>query len=79
EQAGGAGDAQAFKEWKVEVISGEDSRGSDPGSYSYGSWSSNPSALTPDLAPGKTVKYKLTAKTNDASMGVILDDSTSCA
>ncbi|MCG0012468.1 DUF11 domain-containing protein [Vibrio parahaemolyticus] len=79
EQAGGAGDAQAFKEWKVEVISGEDSLGSDPGSYSYGSWSSNPIALTPDLAPGKTVKYKLTAKTNDASMGVILDDSTSCA
>lgn len=70
EQAGGAGDAQAFKEWKVDVISGEDSLGSDPGSYSYGSWSSNPIALTPDLAPGKTVKYKLTAKTNDASMGV---------
>ncbi len=79
EQAGGAGDAQAFKEWKIEVISGEDSLGSDPGSYSYGSWSSNPIALTPDLAPGNTVKYKLTAKTNDASMGVILDDSTSCA
>ncbi|EVU10226.1 hypothetical protein D046_8435B, partial [Vibrio parahaemolyticus V-223/04] len=36
EQAGGAGDAQAFKEWKVDVISGEDSLGSDPGSYSYG-------------------------------------------
>ncbi|MDW2073363.1 hypothetical protein R7Q41_24285, partial [Vibrio sp. 2096] len=70
---------QAFKEWKVEVISGEDALGSDPGSYSYGAWSSNPIALTPDLAPGKTVKYKLTAKTNDASMGVILDDSTSCA
>ncbi|MCV5391284.1 hypothetical protein OFC62_41845, partial [Escherichia coli] len=40
EQAGGAGDAQAFKVWKIEVISGEDSLGSDPGSYSYGSWSS---------------------------------------
>ncbi|MCV5754028.1 DUF11 domain-containing protein, partial [Escherichia coli] len=38
EQAGGAGDGQAFEQWKVEVISGEDSIGSDPGTFSYGTW-----------------------------------------
>lgn len=79
EQAGGAGDGQAFEEWKVEVISGEDSIGSDPGSFSYGSWTSSPISLTPDIAPGKTIKYKLTAKTNDTSTGLILDDSLSCS
>ncbi|MEX3071169.1 hypothetical protein AB3Y13_05070 [Vibrio alginolyticus] len=79
EQAGGAGDGQAFEEWKVEVVSGEDSVGSDPGTFSYGTWTSNPISLTPDIAPGKTIKYKLTAKANDTSTGLILDDSLSCA
>ncbi|MGR5210576.1 hypothetical protein ACPV4A_08495 [Vibrio rotiferianus] len=79
EQAGGSGDGQAFEKWKVDVISGEDSIGSDPGSFSYGTWTSNPLSLTPDIAPGKTIKYKLTAKTSDTSTGLILDDSTSCA
>lgn len=79
EQAGGAGDGQAFEKWKVDVISGEDSIGSDPGSFSYGTWTSSPLSLTPDIAPGKTIKYKLTAKTSDTSTGLILDDSASCA
>ncbi|WP_373408814.1 hypothetical protein [Vibrio jasicida] len=79
EQAGGAGDGQAFEKWKVEVISGEDSIGSDPGSFSYGAWTSTPLSLTPDIAPGKTIKYKLTAKTNDTSTGLILDDDPSCS
>ncbi|MDW1818957.1 hypothetical protein R7Z10_01005 [Vibrio sp. Vb1018] len=79
EQAGGAGDAQAFEQWKVEVISGEDSNGSDPGTFSYGTWTSSPLSLTPDIAPGKTIKYKLTAKTNDTSTGLILDDDPSCS
>lgn len=79
EQAGGAGDGQAFEQWKVDVISGEDSVGSDPGSFSYGSWTSSPISLTPDIAPGKTVKYKLTAKASETSTGLILDNSTSCA
>ncbi|MET2847177.1 hypothetical protein ABXV23_10470 [Vibrio owensii] len=79
EQAGGAGDGQAFEQWKVEVISGEDSIGSDPGTFSYGTWTSSPLSLTPDIAPGKTIKYKLTAKTNDTSTGLILDDDPSCS
>lgn len=79
EQAGGAGDGQAFEQWKVEVISGEDAIGSDPGSFNYGTWISSPISLTPDIAPGKTVKYKLTAKTNETSTGLILDDSLSCS
>ncbi len=79
EQAGGAGDGQAFEQWKVEVISGEDSIGSDPGTFSYGNWTSSPLSLTPDIAPGKTIKYKLTAKTNATSTGLILDDDPSCS
>ncbi len=79
EQAGGAGDGQAFEKWKVDVISGEDSIGSDPGSFSYGTWTSSPLSLTPDIAPGKTIKYKLTAKTNDTSTGLILDNNPSCS
>lgn len=79
EQAGGAGDGQAFEKWKVEVISGEDSIGSDPGSFGYNSWTSSPITLTPDIAPGQTIKYKLTAKTKETSTGLILDDSLSCS
>ncbi|BBM66418.1 hypothetical protein VA249_30640 [Vibrio alfacsensis] len=79
EQAGGSGDGQAFEKWKVDVLSGQDSNGSDPGSYNYGAWSSNPISLTPDIAPGQTIKYKLTAKTNDSSMGLILDNDPSCS
>ncbi|MGR5130968.1 hypothetical protein [Vibrio alfacsensis] len=79
EQAGGAGDGQAFKEWKVEVTSGQDAIGSDPGAYAYGVWSSSPISLTPDIAPGKTIKYKLIAKTNDTSIGLILDNDPNCS
>jgi len=80
DQVGGTGVGQAFKEWKVEVISGQDSIGSDPGSFNYKAWTSSPISLTPDIAPGQTIKYRLTARTNDSSTGLILDnDMVGCS
>ncbi|RTZ17222.1 DUF11 domain-containing protein [Vibrio aquaticus] len=79
EQAGGAGQGQAFKRWKLEPSSAEDSLGTDHGQYSYGSWSTSAVTVSPDIAPGKSVTYKLTAEVNDSSVGLILDDNPACS
>lgn len=76
DQAAGAGVGQAFKRWKLEPASSEDDQGTDPGSYNYGAWTTSPITMSPDIAPGKTVQYKLTAEVNDSSVGLILDDAS---
>ncbi|MGD8110076.1 DUF11 domain-containing protein [Vibrio sp. TRT 17S01] len=79
EQAGGAGPGQAFSEWKLDVVSGEDALGSDPGTYNYGTWLTSPVTVSPDIAPGKEIHYKLTAKVSDTSVGLILDNNPACS
>lgn len=79
EQAAGAGQGQAFKRWKLEPSSPEDDLGTDPGQYNYGSWTSSPVTVSPDIAPGKDVTYKLTAEVNDSSIGLIIDDNPACS
>ncbi|WP_438273117.1 hypothetical protein [Vibrio campbellii] len=65
----------AFSEWKLEVAdsSGE---GSNYGSFNYGAWTTNDINLKVDLAPEGYVRYKLTAKVADNSVGQIVDDGT---
>ncbi|WP_374222446.1 hypothetical protein [Vibrio sp. B1ASS3] len=65
----------AFSEWKLEVA---DSRGegSNYGSFNYGAWTSDDIDLKVDLAPEGYVRYKLTARVADDSVGQIVDDGT---
>ncbi|CAH1528361.1 conserved hypothetical protein [Vibrio owensii] len=65
----------AFSEWKLEVA---DSRGegSNYGSFNYGAWTTNDIDLKVDLAPEGYVRYKLTARVADDSVGQIVDDGT---
>ncbi|MHA2875194.1 hypothetical protein ACXZ7R_02455 [Vibrio campbellii] len=65
----------AFSEWKLEVAdsSGE---GSNYGSFNYGAWTTSDINLKVDLAPEGYVRYKLTAKVADNSVGQIVDDGT---
>lgn len=79
DMAAGAGQGQAFKRWKLEPVSSEDAQGTDHGAYSYGSWTSSPVTVSPDIAPGKFVTYKLTAEVNDSSVGLIIDDNPACS
>ena len=79
EQAGGAGEGAAFKRWKLEPLSSEDNLGTDHGSYSYGSWTTSSVTVSPDIAPGKSVVYKLTAEVSDSSIGLILDNNPACS
>ncbi len=78
-QAGGAGESAAFKRWKLEPASSEDKLGTDHGSYNYGSWTTTAVTVSPDVAPGKSVIYKLTAEVSDSSIGLILDDNPACS
>ncbi|WP_050567634.1 DUF11 domain-containing protein [Vibrio owensii] len=63
----------AFSEWKLEVA---DSRGegSNYGSFNYGAWTTDDIDLKVDLAPEGYVRYKLTARVADDSVGQIVDD-----
>ncbi|WP_072055476.1 DUF11 domain-containing protein [Aliivibrio fischeri] len=79
EQAGGAGQGSAFKSWKLEVTDGKDKIGTDAGKFNYGVSQTGDLAISPDIAPGKKVIYKLTAIVNDTSVGTIIDDDPSCA
>ncbi|MFM2586995.1 DUF11 domain-containing protein [Vibrio sp. TBV020] len=79
EQAAGAGQGQAFKRWKLEPKSAEDALGTDPGKYSYGSWMTTPVTVSPDIAPGKSVTYTLTAEVNESSVGLIVDNNPACS
>ncbi len=65
----------AFSEWKLEIA---DSRGegSNYGSFNYGAWTTNDIDLKVDLAPEGYVRYKLTARVADDSVGQIVDDGT---
>nr|WP_156144394.1 DUF11 domain-containing protein [Vibrio jasicida] len=65
----------AFSEWKLEVA---DSRGegSNYGSFNYGAWTTADIDLKVDLAPEGYVRYKLTARVADDSVGQIVDDGT---
>ncbi|MEH0698342.1 DUF11 domain-containing protein [Vibrio owensii] len=65
----------AFSEWKLEVA---DSRGegSNYGSFNYGAWTTDDIDLKVDLAPEGYVRYKLTARVADDSVGQIVDDGT---
>ncbi|WP_104041547.1 DUF11 domain-containing protein [Vibrio hyugaensis] len=74
EQVDGSTDS-AFSEWKLEVA---DSRGdgSNYGSFNYGAWTTNDIDLKVDLAPEGYVRYKLTARVSDNSVGQIVDDGT---
>ncbi|MGF1719526.1 DUF11 domain-containing protein [Vibrio kyushuensis] len=78
EQAAGAGLGQAFSQWKLEVVSGEDDQGTDPGLFNYNNWMTSAVTLSPDVAPGKEVHYKLTAQVNESSVGLIVDNRPSC-
>lgn len=79
EQAAGAGQGQAFKRWKLEPVSAEDDQGTDPGRYNYGSWMTSPVTVSPDIAPGKSITYKLTAEVNESSVGLIIDNNPACS
>lgn len=65
----------AFSEWKLEIAnsSGE---GSNYGSFEYNKWTTDDINLKVDLAPEGLVRYKLTAKVADTSVGQIVDDGT---
>ncbi|MFV8455865.1 hypothetical protein ACNO5M_12310 [Vibrio owensii] len=65
----------AFSEWKLEVA---DSRGEgfNYGSFNYGAWTTDDIDLKVDLAPEGYVRYKLTARVADDSVGQIVDDGT---
>ncbi|MFV8458193.1 hypothetical protein ACNO5M_24270, partial [Vibrio owensii] len=67
--------AQAFSEWKLETMSRE-GEGSNFGSYNYGAWTTSDINLKIDLAPQGNVRYKLTARVADTSVGQIVDDGT---
>ncbi len=77
-QANGAGTGSAFQSWKLEVVSGSDDLGTDAGKFSYGTTQTGDLTISPDIAPGKKVVYRLTATVSDSSVGIIVDDS-SCA
>ncbi|MEL7293716.1 MAG: DUF11 domain-containing protein, partial [Pseudomonadota bacterium] len=79
DMAAGAGQGQAFKRWKLEPVSAEDDLGTDHGQYSYGTWTTSPVTVSPDVAPGKFVSYKLTAEVNESSVGLIVDDNPACS
>ncbi|WP_456295540.1 DUF11 domain-containing protein [Vibrio sp. AK197] len=79
EQADGAGVGPAFSRWKLEVVSGEDNVGSDPGRFQYGQWITTPLTLSPDIAPGKSIHYQLTAEVSSTSIGTILDTQAGCS
>ncbi len=76
EQASGAGEGAAFKEWKLEVVDGTDDQGTDAGSFAYGVTQTGDLTISPDIAPGAKVEYKLTATVNDTAVGLILDDES---
>ena len=76
EQAGGAGSASAFKSWKLEVTDGSDNQGTDAGKFTASG--TGDVVVSPDVAPGKKVIYKLTATVNDTSVGIIIDNDPSC-
>lgn len=77
EQAGGTGTASAFKSWKLEVTDGSDNQGTDAGKFTTSG--TGDVVVSPDVAPGKKVIYKLTATVNDTSVGIIIDNDPSCA
>lgn len=77
EQAGGAGSASAFKSWELEVTDGSDNQGTDAGKFTASG--TGDVIVSPDVAPGKKVIYKLTAMVNDTSVGIIIDNDPSCA
>ncbi|MDD9157809.1 DUF11 domain-containing protein [Aliivibrio sp. S4TY2] len=77
EQAGGEGSASAFKSWKLEVTNGSDNQGTDAGKFTASG--TGDVVVSPDVAPGKKVIYKLTATVNDTSIGIIIDNDPSCA
>ena len=73
-QAAGIGQGPAFKQWKLEVVSGSDSEGTDAGKFDYGLTKTGDLTISPDIAPGAQVQYKLTATVSDTAVGLILDD-----
>ncbi len=77
-QANSAGLGSAFKSWKLEVVDGSDNLGTDAGKFSYGTAQTGDLTISPDIAPGKKVVYRLTATVSDGSVGIIVDDA-SCA
>ncbi len=77
EQAAGIGQGPAFKQWKLEVVKGTDNLGTDAGSFSnYGETKTGDLTISPDIAPGGKVQYKLTATVSDTAVGLILDDAS---
>ncbi len=76
ELAGGVGEGSAFDSWTLEVVNGSDSQGTDAGAFDYGTTKTGDLTISPDIAPGATVKYKLTAKVSDNAVGHILDDAS---
>lgn len=78
EQAGGVGNGSAFSSWKLDVVNGFDSEGTDAGDFNYGATKTGDLTISPDIAPGKQVHYKLTATVSDTSIGPIIDNNLTC-
>lgn len=79
EQAGGVGKGSAFSSWKLDVVNGSDTEGTDAGSFNYGATQTGDLTISPDIAPGKQVHYKLTATVSSTSVGQILDNNSACS
>ena len=74
-QSNNAADAPAFSSWKLEVIKGNDAQGSDPGEFSYNTPQTGDLNISADIAPGKEIKYKLTATVSTTNIGHIVDNN----
>ncbi|OCH14845.1 hemagglutinin [Aliivibrio sp. 1S165] len=79
EQAGGEGQGSAFSSWKLDVVNGSDIEGTDAGSFNYGATQTGDLTISPDIAPGEQVNYKLTTTVSDSSIGLILDNGLLCS
>ncbi|AGH80910.1 conserved repeat domain protein [Psychromonas sp. CNPT3] len=78
EQSNNAPDGPAFSSWKLEVIKGNGAQGSDPGQFSYNVPQTGDLQISVDIAPGKEIKYKLTATVSTTNIGHIVDNDPAC-
>jgi uncharacterized repeat protein (TIGR01451 family) len=66
----------AFTRWKLDVVKSE-GEGSKAGSFAYGTWqTADVLSVVPDIAPGGSVQYTLTATVASNTTGLLLDNGT---
>ncbi|MCS2153109.1 DUF11 domain-containing protein [Scandinavium goeteborgense] len=66
----------AFTRWKLDVAK-SDGAGTKAGSFAYGSWKTDDVlSVVPDIAPGGSVQYTLTATVASNTTGLLLDNGS---